>query len=210
MILVAVLVCAAALYAGWRFATSPVSFPADSEDTLDVYSDPVQIDATGTPLPVMEFGSKRVYMAAIASYRISGILISKHSYGNGFMSDVSPWDYAIAWGEVPSYADRIKFRQMARYCLFTYDTALPVDVNYIQSHMSNNHMIPANANIRRALKLGKTGRPVFVEGYLVNVEAGTAKKANFWNTSTVRDDRGDGACEIIYVTRLRLDNMIYE
>jgi len=51
---------------------------------------------------------------------------------------------------------------------------------------------------------------VQLEGHLVNV-LGRDKKKRFssWNTITTRTDEGNGACEIIYVTCLRINHKEY-
>ncbi len=52
---------------------------------------------------------------------------------------------------------------------------------------------------------------VRIEGFLVNVTGVDAKNRVInWKTSTTREDTGNGACEIIYVSKLRLNNNIYE
>ncbi|MDZ4181316.1 MAG: hypothetical protein U1B83_00460, partial [Candidatus Cloacimonadaceae bacterium] len=166
---------------------------------------------SGIPLPVIEYGKKRVFLSAKAEYRIGGILVSKRRYTNGFMSDLSPWDYAMIWGDVPNFINHIKFDQIVRYCLFKYDPSQGIDVDYVSRHLSNNHLIPANKNIRKALKAGKKGMSVELSGYLVDVDAVLpGGGSQTWRSSMKRDDTAGGACEIIYVTRLRLGDRVYE
>ena len=50
-----------------------------------------------------------------------------------------------------------------------------------------------------------------MEGYLVYIEAATPKGKTFtWNSSLSREDSGDGACEIFYVTKLVSKHGIFE
>ena len=47
------------------------------------------------------------------------------------------------------------------------------------------------------------GDHIKIKGYLVNVTASNSKNdVIWWNSSTIRSDTGDGACELIYVTDL--------
>ncbi len=76
--------------------------------------------------------------------------------------------------------------------------------DYVSTHCSNNHLIPADNAIKRKIKRLKKGDHVRIQGYLVNVDAeNSAGKVYLWDTSVSRDDSGDGACEIIYVTNIQ-------
>ena len=76
--------------------------------------------------------------------------------------------------------------------------------------MANTHLIPASDNIRKAMRFARKGDTVKLDGYLVNVEAlkdGTIKST--WHSSTSREDKGNGACEILYVKNLQIGDRIY-
>lgn len=195
----------------YRTYTAPEEVSAPSDELLDLKIDPVQSDANGQALPIIEMGGRQIMLFAKASYSITGQLVSKNRYTKGFMSDLSPWDYALAWGHVGTYIDQLKFKQMVRFCLFEPKKGAVVDFDYVNTHMSNNHLIPATKNIRRALSLSKKGDIVKLDGYLVNVEAGkNGRNEAGWTTSLSRTDTGNGACEIIYVTRLRIGDRVFE
>lgn len=178
---------------------------------ISLDKNPLQNDKVQADLPPMQKGKIKYFFTPRASYKISGLLVSKRNYFRGPTGYLSPYDYALVWGSVPQYLPYLKFSQTYRYCLFTYKYSASVDINYVQLHFSNNHIIPANSNIRKALKYAKKHSLVEIEGYLVNVMINIkGKGTSNWNTSTRRDDKGDGACEIIYVTRLRLGDRVYE
>jgi hypothetical protein len=45
----------------------------------------------------------------------------------------------------------------------------------------------------------------------VNVDAAkNGQTVATWNTSTTRSDTGNGACEIVYVTRLQVGERVFE
>ena len=84
-------------------------------------------------------------------------------------------------------------------------------MEYATSHGSNNHIIPANEAILRAVdRHVKVHDRIVLEGYLVNVEGKNTEQRISMKTSLSREDGGRGACEIIYVTRLQVENEIYE
>ena len=76
------------------------------------------------------------------------------------------------------------------------------DLNY-----ANTHVIPANSNILNALMGTELYDEIDLTGLLVDVEINGKIK---YETSLSRYDEGDGACEILYVTAVRINNKIYK
>jgi len=182
-----------------------------SDSPVEVSTEPIQIEAKSTTIAPLQIGKTRYFFYPKASYKISGVLVSKRKYIRGADSRISPYDFALVWGSLPNILPLLKFEQTYRYCLYKYNESLPVDLAYLQTHMSNNHLIPSNNNIRRALSTFRKGDLVEIEGFLVNVSYNIARRGSSnWNTSLVRTDTGDGACEIIYIVRIKRNNVIYE
>jgi hypothetical protein len=199
-------VCAYATY----MMIAPISEKSSTDD-IQTNLDPLQIMDYSTKLPSVSSGGVTFDLNAKAKYQLAGVVESTREYFKDRVSKVSPIDFAICWGDVPEMAKYMKFSQFGRFCNYTYDLDSPVNPKYVVSHMSNNHIIPANPNIRRSLSLVKKGNKVIVEGYLVNVTGSAPGKGTFhWNSSLRRDDYGDGACEIIYVTKLQINNKVFE
>ena len=188
-----------------------VGFQAVEEFPQLAQAVPEQDNEDVMALPVLTFGKSIVRFETKAGYSIYGQLAAKKRYHKGLMSNVSPYDYALIWGDLPKMQDKIKFRQVVRYCLFNYEYGSGVDPAYVQLHMSNNHLIPATKNLRRALAKARKGDLIKIEGYLVDVVAyQDGRNISHWRTSTEREDIGEGACEIIYVTSLRINDTIYQ
>ena len=70
-------------------------------------------------------------------------------------------------------------------------------------YISNNHIIPSNKKIAKALKYIKKGDFIELEGYLVDANIDFWQITHYWESSTTRNDTGDGACEVIYVTSIK-------
>lgn len=122
------------------------------------------------------------------------------------LSRVSPIDLGVAWGEAgkASLREHIKFYQPFRRLAWRYNDresahkaqeVLPV----IMTSVGNWHMIPASPSVARELDKVKVGKVVSLKGYLVNVKA---DEGFVMETSTVRTDTGDGACEIFMVEEI--------
>lgn len=199
---------------GWWFISTfnqPEGQILNESSSIDYSMEPMQIANPDTTIPIIEHAGSRYTIIPKARYQINGVLVSKKRYMKGYMSYLSPWDYAIIWGDAPNYLPYLKFEQMVRYCMFQFKSSSPVDVNKIANQMGNNHLIPANKNLRKALGKAKIHDLISLDGFLVNV-IGQDKRRRIsnWNTSLIRTDNGGGACEIIYVTRLRINNTIFE
>jgi len=205
--LIAIVVISYLIYSS---VTAPV-FQRTDDRVQNVEHDPIQSPDTLITIAPIQLGNARFFLTPKAKYTIRGMLVSKRKYMRGFMARISPYDYALIWGNVPEMLPKLKFSQTYRYCLFNYKLSAPVDLDYVQTHMSNNHIIPSTKNIHKALKKAAKKDLVKIEGYLVDVIASVKHKGtSSWNTSLKRDDTWGGACEIIYVTKLQIDDKIYE
>lgn len=184
---------------------------AVQDDPINLSRDPIQDDSVHEALPVLHFGKRMVMMNAKAKYTIDGQLVSKKRYSHGFMNELAPYDFALTWGDMPKYLNQIKFSQTSRFCQYKLKKNATVDPKYMQNHTSNNHLIPASKNIKKAMRKARKGDLIRIEGHLVHVEVSKAgRMISSWNSSVSREDTGEGACEIIYVTRLRIGDMVYE
>ena len=136
----------------------------------------------------------------VAKYEITAKVVSIADYNHDKFG-ISPLDLCMVWGKVAN-DNNIIYSQGGRLCSFRYTGTLSVSDNDAISHFSNNHIIPSNDTIAKALKSIKTNDVVTIKGYLVDVTktyiVGNGKW--MWKTSQSRYDTRDGSCEIIYVT----------
>jgi hypothetical protein len=189
--------------------------PVKGASAINVYLDPVQEPCASTEAFQRKITNGSVTMAPVAAYRIAGTVMSKRKYTHGWGSEVAPFDLAIVWGMLtyPQVQKQLSIKhdslRMAYFRIKGKD--LPVDMEYAASHGSNNHIIPASDAIFRAVdRHVKVHDKIVLEGYLVNVEGRNTEQRISMKTSLTREDEGRGACEIIYVTRVQVENKIYE
>lgn len=180
---------------GILFATvyHPYTGPALLED-------PVQI-MLSQPEPVLYEGRDGpVSLVFLASYEIKAAVKSVHRYSSDYSSQVSPMDLVLAWGNLNQHAidSQISYRQSNRWYYFQFSPECPVDGSYIQAHSANVHLIPADDNILRQMNGLRRNDTVQITGYLVAVKFAPGE----WRSSLSREDSGDGACEIFYVTAI--------
>lgn len=140
-----------------------------------------------------------------AEFEIRARVLSTERYYLRREADLSPLDLALGWGPMSDQAvlDQMTISQSGRWYRTRYDYPAPIPEQLLISHSSNMHMIPANSSIERRLKKLRVGEIVELQGYLVDVDHPSGWH---WRTSLSRNDTGSGACELVYVESMRVDN----
>lgn len=166
----------------------------------DVIGDPVQIMLSQPERIDFAGTDGTVALFCLASYDMTAAVKSVHRYTTDYAAKVSPMDLVLAWGSLnqAEVDTRISYRQSGRWYYYQYQADCPVDGAYIQAHSANVHLIPADENVRRQLDSLRKNDTIHLTGFLVAVQFETGE----WRSSLSRDDSGDGACEIIYVTAI--------
>ncbi|MBQ9234072.1 MAG: zinc ribbon domain-containing protein [Lachnospiraceae bacterium] len=170
--------------------------------------EPIQEETTG--YTEINVGGYEVSVYKLYTYEIEALVVhTKNYYGFEFSQKLAPKDVALAWGDVAKYNDKVNFhwRQGQRRCycrLNEEDLNIVGGLDYVMSHFSNNHLIASDKSVKRKIKKIKKGDHIILTGFLVNIDAeNDSGKYYLWDTSTTRDDDGDGACELIFVTDVK-------
>jgi hypothetical protein len=141
----------------------------------------------------------------IAEYSIQGLVVS--SYDSASWYDIyhkndpgNIKDLCLVWGSNLSNGSyhQVSFSSGQFTCYYSW---FGNDPHFNTSAMSNNHLLPATDAIKRAILNTHRGEQVRIEGVLANytVTKNGQKMVNR-HTSLTRDDTGNGACEVLYVT----------
>lgn len=149
------------------------------------------------------------------SYSISAKVESVKPYGDA-VGELIPYDLLLAWGDMAKgdVDGRLNWEQSDRQgsvsgTLGGSDGA-DVSTSYVINHVSNNHLIPANSRIMAALETIRPGDLVKIDGRLVDVKLYTDdNRVLSVSSSLTRSDQGDGACEVIYVEYLKINEKSY-
>lgn len=144
------------------------------------------------------------------SYDIEALVVRTETYsGSELVDRLSPLDAALAWGKVAEYNTKIDFNwsQSRRWYYWEVsDSSVLAPVGgsaYVNRHSANTHLIPSSATVSDKVKKIRRGDHIRLKGYLVNVDARKSNGETFWwHSSTTRNDTGDGACEVMYVTKV--------
>lgn len=177
--------------------------------------------ADGILMPVQSPSEGRVHLAKdgnevdleiLYEYTLEGLVVITEDYSdnNQPWNVFSPKDLTLVWGKVAQYNKEIDFdwKHSNRHSYHKLD---PYVVEkyfggsiYLNSEVSNNHVIPADDRVRKEIDMVRRGDHIIIEGYLVNAEffKGNVPYGK-WESSVTRYDTGDGACEVIYVTNIK-------
>jgi hypothetical protein len=188
-----------------------------NQESIDLNLDPVQQDipsAQATPFKYKDWFFTWSLLPR-AQYELSGrVLVNQEYTSNVFdmRSRLCPMDLGLGWKGMgdPQVDEWITWwNQSDRTLHFSWETVPPYSNEYIYAHASNNHVIPATKNLETALKSLKRNDSVYMEGLLVDARTKILGMVFTVNTSMVRNDAGEGACETFYVTRLVVNGKEY-
>ncbi len=179
-------------------------------------------------------GKKYRLLLAQAEYSLTGIIVAKNTnfwlreiMQNDF-DEVVPLDFGIAWGDIADKSFLKKYfkfssqKTLGQARALKFSWKLPknsVSSDYITSHISHNHIIPATDNVASALLRLNKWDTVKLDGYLVDIIQPSGYTSytslsrgdnNPQSRGASKDDGAGGACEIFYVTSVQIGKKHYE
>lgn len=186
-----VLIAAAIAYGVWQHEPEVELGPGVSAPTA-----PIQKKAHSEPFEFEGYTIK-----PLQNFSLQAKVLSRTNYFTGKESDLSPMDLALGWGRMSdeSILKDIKITQSNRWYYWRVDS-FPIPQKELETHSANMHMIPANDEVKAAMKNAHKGNVIALEGYLVSATQGSWS----WNSSLSRSDTGNGACELVFVKRFEV------
>ncbi len=162
-----------------------------------VAEEPLQEDYQ--PLPPA-FAHEGYVIQPLAAFGLEARVLSREDYRWDSMAGLIPTDLALGWGRMSDTAvlDALEIEQGDRFYSWSA-TVFPIPRREIETHSANMHLIPANAEVSRALRRVRPGELIRLEGELVEVHS---PKGWSIRSSMTRDDTGAGACEVVWVKSL--------
>lgn len=181
-------------------------------EAIDVRLDPRQSMVDTDTSVTIQVKDGEFKVAFVATYVLSGIVVCKQRFSGGWAAEIAPYDLTLCWGGIAEASVRrhIKFSHRGRWYRYRYSAECPVSSQYIIEHTSNNHIVPANANVLLAVASIKKNMPVMLRGYLVKIDGKVKDHPYWWYTSLVRTDTAAHSCEVFYVTGVQIGKDLYE
>lgn len=139
----------------------------------------------------------------VAPFAVEGRVLGRKNYDADRESSFAPTDIAFGWSRMrdPAVLAKLNIKQSSRWYHYNWTGEPPIPVQEIVRSSANMHMIPANPRIAEALSEVERDAIVRIDGFLVTVKDG---RGWAWHSSTTREDSGAGACEVVYVCRVRV------
>lgn len=136
-----------------------------------------------------------------------GRILGKERYYIGRETDLARYDLAIGWKEMSDidYLTPLKISQGNRFYRYTYPAGY--DKRTIAVNSANMHIVAANDNVKDVLSAIEEHDIIALKGQLININHTDGWR---WISSNTRNDTGGGACEIIWVTDIRIINDRYQ
>lgn len=215
-ILMTIAVAALMLVALFSFQEKSMALDSNSLVSygIDAGSIPFQNDVPLFSLN-LEYDNSEAVLTGGETYSISARAWSTREYSDS-ISDIVPYDMLLAWGDMADdeAGDQLSWTQSDRKGqvsgMLGGSDGFDVSSDYVVTHVSNNHLVPANDRIREALSDIEPGDMIRIQGRLVDIKVYTGDgHAYTMSTSRNRADQGDGACEIIYVESLKINENSY-
>lgn len=140
-------------------------------------------------------------LTPLADFSVEARVLSRENYRVGREAELSPTDFALGWGRMSDEAvlKNIDISQSNRF-FFWRVQEFPIPQREIESSAANVHLIPADRTVEQQLDAVRRGQVVQLRGYLVRADASDGWH---WVSSLSRDDRGAGACELLYVRHVQ-------
>lgn len=201
------IVIAVILYNGLK----PSTVVRDS-NSLNPLEEPIQHNLKDAAPIMFQDGKFNLIYQPVADYSITARILSKKRYTGDWSAHVAKYDFAFGWGKMsnPEMTKGITISQSMRFYFYNTKPDCELPLRYIARHSANNHLIPANNSVRKALASLKKEDIVRIDGKLIKLSGWYDKQTVSWGTSTTRNDTGNGACELIYVEKVFQDGKIYQ
>ncbi|MDP8218958.1 MAG: hypothetical protein P9M03_09560 [Candidatus Theseobacter exili] len=148
------------------------------------------------------FNFKNYSIIPLAKFNLKGRVLSKKRYWFGREAALVPYDVAFGWGQMSNnmVLKDISIRQSGRF-YFWRSKELPIPEKQIIESSANMHLMAANNDVKSLIKKLRRGNIVSLQGFLVKVDASDGWH---WKSSMSRKDSGDGACELIWVEKMKI------
>jgi hypothetical protein len=137
------------------------------------------------------------------AYTLAGKVVGRHEYPDAMPDGIIPLDLAVVNGNLvrPDLLSYFTFTMGAHTLEYSYDVPAYTGLTeeYIDEHISNNHLVFLNATLENDVKKAQSGSCLIIKGKLVDIRGASPRSRYLMDTSTVRNDSYPAGCEIVLV-----------
>ncbi|MBI4618284.1 MAG: hypothetical protein HY720_32090 [Planctomycetes bacterium] len=179
------------------------TLPAVDEIDPGLLAEPVQRPTTRETFS-FEYRGVTYDVEPVAEYEIQGLVVAHNdtsSIGDVYhdSSSVDTKDVGMIWGDNLRTDDfrKCEYRSGSWTCYVEW----PAGVKFHLDSMSNTHIVTGDDEVRGEVGRIRVGDQVRLTGLLVNYRDG--RRPDSWRrSSTVRQDTGNGACEVMFLEEI--------
>jgi hypothetical protein len=152
----------------------------------------------GRLLKPFSIQSENYRYEGLASFEMTGRILSRSRYRFDHLSRYAPVDLAMGWGPMSDSAvlKHIWIGQLFRFYFYLAMPSTPIPAVGVGYYSANMHMVPADPQVRNTLLAARDKDVLYIKGILIKI---TDDDGFLARSSLTRDDSGPGGCEIIYV-----------
>ncbi|WP_297809785.1 hypothetical protein [uncultured Methylophaga sp.] len=149
-----------------------------------------------------DFAHSQYLITPLADIEMKAKVLSREDYMLDRESELAPTDLALGWQQMSdeSVLAQIGISQSGRWYRWRVDE-FPIPRRAIETQSANMHMVPANEQVAAMLDNVRSGQIISLQGQLIRAQASDGWR---WQSSLTREDTGDNACELVYVTALEI------
>ena len=150
------------------------------------------------------FKYKDSTLTKMAKIHLKAKILSKMPYSdrNAYLA---PIDLALGWGVMSdeTIIKQFKISQSVRYTSWRIKDRNNYSYSDkdVASSIANMHIIPANDAVKKAVFSIRKGDIIELKGNLVYLKK---ENGETWNSSLVRTDTGNGACELVWLEEIKI------
>jgi hypothetical protein len=180
--------------------------PNPSAVVAEALAEPKQTKPTKPVFQVVANGIEYT-VKPVADYDISGVIVSRHDtsvfwdYIHRAANDhLNVADLCVVWGnnlKTDNYK-KLHYKNGQFTCYISTKSEAHWSA-FDESALSNNHLLTNDAAIAKKLRNFKVGDQVRLKGYLA-IYTHQSGRSFYRGTSMSRTDKGDGACETVFVS----------
>lgn len=147
------------------------------------------------------------------TYALEGLVVSEHitdswwrpsSFHTRVGDRLNVKDVCVIWGENAANGSyrQARFHSGEFTCYVRFPAAAPAQA-FVPRALSNNHLLAVDPDLRQQLRELRRGDQIALRGYLASYSHNEGQGYRR-GTSVSRDDTGNGACETLFVTEVRI------
>lgn len=172
-----------------ELARAPLQSPTDRA--------PFHFSYRGNSYEVRPMAEYQLWGLIVTHNDIQGITDTAHD-----ADSVDTRDICVLWGSNLAASDYLKASYSSGN--WTCHVEYPAGTRIEFTELSNNHLITADDEIRQQINHLQVGDQVYLKGALVGYRDPRLQGESWRNSSLVRTDQGNGACEVVYVEELQV------